>query len=284
MLLVFNGSYHFHRPEKERNRRRKAINGNGQARKMITIAHWNLGAKRWQKKMEEIEILSTEKLPDLLFITEANLFDEVPDYSRYVEGYQIILPNTMEHLRYVRIILLVRNGIQVEVMTDCMEQDLSVIWVKVGRAGRRPLVVGGIYREQHLLRQGTPNLTDAMNCQEDRWNRTVLSWKRASRNAECIVTGDLNLDFLNWDNPLYNLRMIEKIKLEIETLGFVQLVQGFTRTWPGNEDSCVDHFWSNGPERIISVQNLVRAGSDHNLIMAVVRMERESTGEAGKSE
>ena len=120
-----------------------------------------------------------------------------------------------------------------------------------------------------MLLQGTPNLLDAPDLQDDRWRRTLKRWLKATRNSKSVVIGDFNLDYSQWFNPTNNLRMIERTKVEIETVGFVQMVQNITRSWPGQADSLVDHLWTNDPERIINCSNIVRAGLDHNFISAL---------------
>ena len=130
---------------KKRNKGKKIINGNGQIRNILTVVHWNLGARQWQRKIEEMEMLLLEKEPDLAFITDANLLEMVPDNCRNINGYSLILPKTMEYLKYSRIVLLVKNGVEIEVLNSCMEKDISAIWVKIGKVGRKPLVVGGVY-------------------------------------------------------------------------------------------------------------------------------------------
>ena len=62
-------------------------------------------------------------------------------------------------------------------------------------------MIGAIYREQHLLRVGTPNNTDDPKEQEKRWKTVLEQWTRASRGNECYIVGDLNLDFMKWDDP-----------------------------------------------------------------------------------
>ena len=49
------------------------------------------------------------------------------------------------------------------------------------------------------------------------------------------------------------------------------MVNGFTRTWNNQPDSCLDQLWTNCPERIIFVQNIPRSFSDHNLINCAVK-------------
>ena len=134
-------------------------------------------------------------------------------------------------------------------------------------------MIGAIYREQHLLRVGTPNNTDDPREQERRWRTVLEQWKRASKGNECYIVGDLNLDFLKWDDPeARNKKMVESTKLEVETAGFFQLVEGHTRTWKDQDDSCLDHIWANNPGKILQIRNVVRAISDHNVVETTVRI------------
>ena len=270
--------YSFSISNKARNKLAKCYNGNGKLRHTINIMHWNAGNKHWKRKIEEIEALTIEKMPDLLFITEANLMDSTPEAQRLIPGYNITLPLTMDNLKYARIVLLVKHGLEVKVLHKHMEEDLSTIWVKVGQAGRKPLTVGGIYREHHLLQpnapRGTPNISGTPAMQQDRWRRVIKGWKAASKDTKCIVIGDLNLDYSKWMDPEpRHVRMTDMVKQEIEPCGFTQLMNNHTRAWPQQVDSTVDHCWVNTPERIIAHHNFLRTGSDHNVISVTARMK-----------
>ena len=76
-------------------------------------------------------------------------------------------------------------------------------------------------------------------------------WKSATGNNDMMVLGDINLDLVKWGNPEYGAaKMVDKVKLEIETLGFHQMVKGITRAWNGKPDSCIYHCWMNTPARL----------------------------------
>ena len=85
-----------------------------------------------------------------------------------------------------------------------------------------------------------------------------------------MAIGDMNLDYVNWENPDCNVNMTERTKEVIEMAGITQLVREITRTWVNTADSIVDHIWTNAPEGIRSHDNRVQGTSDHNLIMAVM--------------
>ena len=253
-------------------------NGNGKLRHSLSIVQWNAGNKHWHRKVEELEAFVLEKNPDLFFVTEANLMSDTPEYQTRIAGYYMVLPPTMQRLKYCRIVLLVRDGIQVKILEEHMDTDLASIWVKIGQQGRKPIVVGGVYREQHLLQpgapRGTPNTTGTPMLQRERWGRVLQGWKAATRNEVSIVTGDMNLDYGKWHDPDYRLvKMVDRVKAEIEPLGFYQMVNTHTRSWAHQSDSTVDHCWSNSPNRVISYTNNLCTYSDHNVITVLIRFK-----------
>ena len=214
-----------------------------------------------------IEALIQDKNPDILFISEANMISTVTKEQRHIEGYKMVLPNTMESLGYARLVILVKMDIEFRVIGKFMGPSSACIWIQLGSRGRKPLKIGGFYRELSLLRQGTPNLSNSPNLQLTCWNTMLEGWKAAAaRDAACVIIGYINLE--------QNVsKMVERTKLEVETLGFSQLVRTFTRTWVDQDDSCIDHIWTNCHERVVNHMNTVRDGSDHNVIAIMMRMK-----------
>ena len=67
--------------------------------------------------------------------------------------------------------------------------------------------------------------------------------------------------------------MVQTTKEEIESLNFVQLIEGATRSWPDQADSLIDHCWSNYSDKVISKRNIVRATGDHNILEIIIRVK-----------
>ena len=129
--------------------------------------------------------------------------------------------------------------------------------------------------------RSSENLTSAQiqKEQEDRWSRIVSRWRRLSYNNNCVVVGDLNLDHIKWTSPeLIHEKMVDEMKTHIETSGFIQLVQGFTRTWRSQTDSLLDHAWSNCSEKISKIYNDTNGASDHNVVGVEVHMKELKQG------
>ena len=128
------------------------------------------------------------------------------------------------------------------------DNDIASIWLKLTRRGSKPITIGGVYRKHRLLLQGFPNLTNYDDFQAERWSCFISQWKLASRDNQCFVVGDTNLDMFKWDNPEHvHIPMIQQMNDEVITLNFSQVIEGATRYWPGTQDSLLDQCWTNSP-------------------------------------
>ena len=147
-----------------------------------------------------------------------------------------------------------------------MHPSLAAVWIKVGARGKKPMVIGVIYREHRYILTEQGDDSNSPTKQYERWKLFVNSWKRAAQTTEVIVMGDLNLDYARWLDPdTAHSRMVDLTKNEIETLGFHQQVSTTTRSWNGQPDSILDHVWTNAPGRLIYCKNIQRTFSDHHL-------------------
>ena len=267
-------SYYWAIKHKVVNKAVKMTNGNRNM-KALKIMHWNMGSKYWVRKQEVLQATMDEHKPDIMYITEANLFLEDPDYSLVVEGYKLVKPKTWENpdLEYARIVMLIKTDISFELLADNMDHDISTIWVKIIRKGNRKLIVGGLYREHRHLKQNN-EISAEPRSQDDRWRRTLAQWTAATAGCDSIVIGDTNLDHNKWNQPEQaHKNMVEATKMAIETKGFIQLIEGCTRFWPGVDDSLLDHCWSNFPQKVLNKFNITDSTSDHNIIGVTVRVK-----------
>ena len=213
-----------------------------------------MGNSKWEKKVIEIEALTLEKSPDILFISEANMWGEVPDYQKKVNGYDLYIPEAMMAKHgYARLVLLAREGLEITIEEGMMHEDIYVIWLTMNYTKRKKNSIGGVYREHQLLFKEKPNPTKADPAQLERWNNVIKGWKAAAAKGRmCTLIGDTNLDYLRWETPeTSHQKMVATTKDEMETMGFTQAIKGHTRSWRGQNDSLVDQCWLNFPDRLI---------------------------------
>ena len=245
------------------------------------IGHWNAGGRLWSNKILDLQLLLEEHKPDACYISEANLWEDTPQHMRHIEGYRLIFPKTMITMKHSRLILLIKEDIDFELTEKLMDDENPTIWGRLGRNKKNSIQLGGIYREHRQLGITSPDATrlEIQMQQESRWEKIIRSWSRAGMNSNCVVIGDINLDYLRWMNPEDHLKkMVELTQNRIEIEGFAQLISKHTRTWPGQANSCLDHIWSNCVSRIVSHKNVVNGASDHNYIEVTVAAKEVVTG------
>ena len=136
---------------KRRNNLIKQSNGNG--KKSLSVCHWNLGAKLWKNKRNQIQALADQLSPDIIFISEANLDDLSQPHESQITGYDITLPKTVIRSGTARLALLTRDNLDFEIKEDLMDDIFTSIWLKISRPGTKGLLVCGLYREHQYLNQ-----------------------------------------------------------------------------------------------------------------------------------
>ena len=75
----------------------------------------------------------------------------------------------MESQGCCRLAVLVKDGLQVKVLKEYMNQEIASVWLTVTRRGAKKLHIGAMYRQHHLLRQPIPNMSGEVNKQTDRY-------------------------------------------------------------------------------------------------------------------
>ena len=219
----------------ERNKLVKSENGNGNSRQNIQILHWNMGSKYWTKKKVEVEAVILKHNPDIMIISEANLIKGLTEDEMKIGGYTMILPKTFEEQNVARLVLLHKEEMQVKLMPELMDKSVAAVWLKIGHRGRKPIVLAGYYREHQYILQDDRDDSGNPARQLDRLTKFVEAWKKAEKGNDVIVLGDVNLDYGKWSQPdQSHARMVDKIKNEVETLGFFQMVEKVTRCWKGS--------------------------------------------------
>ena len=261
---------HF-KSNKMRNKFVKQVNGNG--KNSLLISHWNLGSKKWTNKRNLIQAQVDTDKPDLIFISEANLDELTPLHESLITGYTITMPKSVTINGTARIVLLTRDSLEFTVMDKLMDDTVSSIWIRISRRGMKSLLLCGVYREHQYLNQVNDWSLQPLE-QIKRWSQFLRQVETARLTAVCHIIGDVNLDYMKWNTPDYSqLQMITDSKNTLEAGGFYQLIKEVTRSWPGQVDSLIDHYWTNDPQKILSVSNAVRAVGDHNLISARIRLK-----------
>ena len=169
--------------------------------------------------------------------------------------------------------MLVKEGTEIKLEEQFMNTEVASIWVKVVHPGSKNLLICGVYQEHQFLHQPT-DFSKQPAEQLRRWEIFMNQVEIASRISNCQVIGYFNMDFRKWSNPEpKHSQLVNCTKNTMETTGFSQLITEITRSWPGQVDSTIDHFWTNSAQKIIKTENEVKSVGDHNLISASIRIK-----------
>ena len=162
---------------KLRNKGNKIYNGNIRNKETLKLVHWNLGSRRWENKIVDIQHWINEYNPDVAFVSEANLYFEVPDYMNAVPGYEITTTKDFEKCGISRLVLLTKTGYDVTILKEMMQNNIASIWIRIPRNGRK-LYVGGIYREHKTIGTRNQEQIGDKDHQEQRWRIFTEQWTR----------------------------------------------------------------------------------------------------------
>ena len=130
------------------------------------------------------------------------------------------------------------------------------------------ILVCQLYREWQYLGQAD-RTSRSIPAQLARWVIFLDQWEKAiSTGKEVIVMGDCNLDYFKFSDAGQLQPLVDLLLERIYTHGVQQCIKAPTHSWPGQQDSCIDHIYTNTPDKLSRAQVITRGSSDHKLILA----------------
>ena len=246
----------------------------------IKLCHWNAENAHLKNKMNLIENLIRRYSPHILGISEANLLKYHDQSLVQIPGYELYLSSTMDNpnMHYSRIVVYKHSSIISTIRSDLMSPDFSSVWLQCGLPNKKKFLVCNLYREWQLMGQREDSSSKDIRQQLNRWVIFIDQFERAlASGLEVYCMGDVNLDFMTWtktnlnpDHKSAKLRpLINELFDRIISRGVKQCVTNPTRSWPGQPDSGLDHFYTNAPSKISPVQVSFEGSSDHRVIHTV---------------
>ena len=254
------------------------VNGNIR-RNGIKLAHWNQGPGFLCTKKNEIENIINGYQPHILGISEGTFHSNHDVTDVKIENYDVYFSKSLKcpQLNCSRLSVYVHQDLNTKVRDDLMNETFNSIWIECGLPRQKKILVCNIYRQWQLPNQGNDKTSALVTSQLERFITFLDQWERAiATGREICVLGDFNLNFLNFRRPnlpvnsqCARLRpLVRELLDRIVPHGFVQVVEVFTRSWPNQDPSGLDHFWTNRPEKLSQVQAQWCGGSDHKIIFA----------------
>ena len=186
----------------------------------INICHWNAGSSYLVNKINEIEAAVLKFKPHIFGISESSFHQNHLVDDIRIEDYTVHFAKTLENsdLNVSRISVFVHNDVQSKVRLDLMSDKFSSIWIEIGHRNQRKILVCNLYREWRYLNQ-VDDQSRSFQAQEERWKIFISQWEQAlNENKEVVVIGDVNLDFLKWNNQnsIYDYQKVLKIFFPME--------------------------------------------------------------------
>ena len=271
----------FKSERKLRNRKVRAINGNGKGSNELKILQWNKGRLNIVTQMTEIRNMFRKFKPDIFVINEVELHISEDPNIMNVSGYTIEYDSMMKNNNIVRTVMYIRSCLNYQRLYKYELEDESVITISVGYPSKKRIFITGYYRQWSIPRLGSGSRDiRSMNI---RFKKQAELWKSMiteNNNREMIFVGDFNLDANNWRKSENEKTSTEKtfnfmnniIKECLLDNGFSLLNMEPTRP-NANRKSVLDHFYTNNVDKIKYVKTYIDTVSDHAAILGTRAMQ-----------
>ena len=206
----------------------------------------NINIRSLNKNFNKILLLINELgfSPTIISVTETWLHSTKP-LIHSLEGYTFIDKPGSNQAGGVGLFIL--NSLQYNVLTNYQLNlgNCEDIWVELCLSKTKKITVGCIYRHPShdfkVFKQKFTNSLESLN----------------KNNKTYIIGGDINIDLLK------TIPNINDYKLEIESLGTIQIVEHATRHSPNCRSSLLDHTYTNVPANSIKNHCISYPMSDH---------------------
>jgi exonuclease III len=211
----------------------------------FSILHQNVCGLKGKK--DEIRDFLIENNIKIFGISETLLTQAIPSSLVNIRGYIFERSDRVGN-KGGGIGVYVKEGIEYIRRYDLDNNHVEAVWFEVQQSNSKSFVIGHVYRppdsSKHLSK-----------C----FNKTFLNIlsKLNIENKECIVLGDMNINYLN-NSP-------HALKDSISLQGFQQLITKPTRVTKDSE-TLIDVILSNRPEMLCNASVLLSTLSDHDVI------------------
>ena len=265
------------------NKLAKMVNGNRRLGYHLGI--WNcrkglIKDKEVSTKMVDVKNFIYSKKLHMFCLVESDLHGQASRHRRTqplttadihtqlaIPGYKIYLPSTWDKHGQARLIVYAKEELQVKEIntTGDSVSDLPTITFLISLGKERKTAVNFFYREHT---GGVSGLND-IHAQNDRLFRQINHWRTLCKSKHDFISlGDCNLDYNRWYDEDYHLHdqvaMVQSFLLDTTSS---QIVKTFTRSeivqGGALSRSCIDHCYSNTPEKLLRPEVLAVGESDH---------------------
>ena len=258
----------------KRNETMHSLTGNKQYNS-LKILQINKGSSNFSTKKNDIDILLSDHSPDFLAISEANILKSDKNLHKHYPDYDILLNKTSETHDLSRNVVLIKSNIPYKRRLDLEDDITCTIWVEVKPKKTKSFLLMGGYRQWRIPQKIDKNDTRSTKHQLSRYGQILAKWQLAiNENKDVLVAMDDNIDS-NKDskiNKQYKLKgLIDLLQSHMAQNNISQHNHQNTHFQSNHSPSCIDHIYSNCPNKVSNVTTIPCTIADHHIISCIYK-------------
>merc|ERR1712240_888005 len=253
---------------KQNNKDQHIKNGNH----TIKIVQWNKGKANFINKTNELDSILSKHKPNIISICEANINrNNNTEINNRYKDFRIEHTKISINTNLSRNVIMIKEDLIYKRRTDLEDTETSTVWIELKLPRNKPILVASIYRQWSLPQ--ILNIKDSHGIiqQTERWDKVLDKWEQAiSERKEVIVMTDDNMDLENENyNNRYRIKAIKEKTMQFLTEHNIT-THNKEPTYFVNQTpiSCIDHIYSNCPQKLTHITTINNGLSDHATLMA----------------
>merc|ERR1712240_219430 len=211
--------------------------------------------------------------PHIISLCEANIERMVNNtLNDTYKDYKIEYTKMSNRTNNSRNAILIKNDLVYDRRHDLEDDITSTVWIELKIPNENNVLISSIYRQWTLPKAlGIPK-SNNMHNQHIRWTTVLKQWTKSHKEKkEIIVLTDDNIDHNNSTfNTNYKVSNIRDMTGEFLTSNnYTTHNEAQTYYVKQQPISCIDHIYSNCPQKITGVTTNNTGKSDHSILTAI---------------
>ena len=233
----------------------------------IKCLHFNKGNSHFKNKVNDIQILIDKFSPDIITISEANLYKTDLMSINQFSGFKFIYDNFWNTIGWSRQIIMIKKDTEYIHRTDLEITNQAIIWIEIPLINSNNLIIAGGYRQWQFPKIVNVSNSGSASNQKLRWDGFLSKYKIAVDEGKDICTfmdDNINtLPYADYSNRMHIRDMKESLESFANDNNIAILNDEPTRFLSGVDPSCIDHITTNCPEKFYNTNTIKTTISDH---------------------
>ena len=157
--------------------------------------------------------------PDILCLSEANIYRSDGQYINYFEGYYHELNLESKNIDISRNSILINKNLNYTRRYELEDENICDIVLEITSKGNNPVLILGSYREWQKPKICNQPNSKSAKCQLNRFRITMKLWETlAAENKNLIILTDDNIDSSPQSifNRRYNIKLLSDLLSDTE--------------------------------------------------------------------